>query len=117
MTDRDDGLTIVLPPEAVPAIKAAVKAWERRQRPARDLAVEIEAYVRAEGPATSDEIRRAIRARAVDVRHMLKTNARFALVPCTPPNRRRGTKCWALAHEMAPTVPAPGTRHAEGVGD
>lgn len=117
MGKRDDELTLVLPPEAVPAIEAALSAYRRRRRTRRNLAAEIAAHLAENGPRASDEIRRAIRARGADVRQTLKDDTRFALLAHPPPSHRAGAKCWTLARSFSPTVPAPGTSNAEEVGD
>lgn len=102
------GVTIVVEPEAVPAVESALRAYTRSRRPRRDLAAEVERFL-ADHPGVSVvEIARAIRARDYDVRRVLNSDARFRALSAAP-GRSTRVRAWVLAETPSDAVPSLGT--------
>jgi hypothetical protein len=76
--------------------------------PERDLAADVETFLRGVPCAPVEEIREAVEARAQSVREVLRGSDQLAQVPCrrTPLRHHPNSKCWALTEGV---VPLPGT--------
>jgi hypothetical protein len=72
--------------------------------PERDLAADVEAFLRGVPCAPVEEIREAVEARAQSVREVLRGSHQLAQVPCrrTPLRHHPNSKCWALVGDAVP---------------
>lgn len=101
------GTLLLLEPEAIDALEAAIRTHRQAGRPKRDLAGQIEDFL-ATQPATVPEIARAIGARDSDVRQTLQTNERFRRAPAAADHSTRA-KLWEIAPSLAGVGPEDGT--------
>jgi hypothetical protein len=81
------------------------RGYERKpDEPERDLAADIEAFLRGVACAPVEQIREAVEARGKAVREVLRGSDQLEQVPCrrTPLRHHPNSKCWALVPSVVP---------------
>lgn len=113
---RLPGMTpIPLTADLAPHLEAALREHRRRRTGARDLAQEVERFLRRHHAASVVEIARGIRARDHAVRTILCSDSRFSRVS-PPAGRSIRVKAWTVSSDARDVVPASGTGSAESTG-